>query len=82
MQLFNITDRFTVVCESLKTRNGFKHVATQMINGHEFDSVKINYINRTWEKYEFDSVMEKLADKIAPHSYEDSQALKTFIINR
>lgn len=63
MQTFKINDNLEVVCEWVNTRNGFKHVATLLLDGREQESVKINYLNRTWERYEYESVLKKLHDE-------------------
>lgn len=63
MKIFKINDELSVICESKKTRNGFKHEATLMRSGYEEERVKICYLNRTWERYDFESVLEKLCDK-------------------
>jgi hypothetical protein len=34
------------------------------------DSVKINYLNRTWEKYTFESVIHKLIKKHFGNEFE------------
>ncbi len=34
-----------------------------MLNGQSFDTVKINYLNRTWERFTYESVLHKLLDK-------------------
>lgn len=44
-------------------RDGFNHFAECDEWGYD-SRVKIHYINRTWERQEFDSVIEKCADKI------------------
>lgn len=62
MKIFKIAKGLEVVCESLKTRNGFKHTATLLINGRDCESVKCTYLNRTWESYEFESVLKKLLE--------------------
>jgi hypothetical protein len=64
MKLFNVNNDITIVCEWVKTRNAFKHTATLMRKGIEDCEVKICYSNRTWESYEFQSVILKLADKV------------------
>ncbi len=61
MTTFKINKNLEVVCEAKSTRNGFKHVATLLRDGREIDEVKCCYLNRTWECYEFESVLEKLA---------------------
>ena len=62
MNTFKINDELQAVCEWKKTRIAFKHEATLVRNGREVDQVKICYQNRTWERYEFESVLSKLAD--------------------
>ena len=78
MTEFKINKNISVICEAKKTRNGFKHEATLLINGAERDKVKICYLNRTWESYEFESVIEKLLDKT---SYL-SKAQKSKFLNK
>ena len=63
MRIFRINDKIEVVCVSKSTRNGFKHEATLMFNGGERETVKICYLNRTWERYEFESVLLHLFEK-------------------
>ena len=41
----------------------FKHVATLLVDGQEQAETKICYQNRTWESFEFESVINKLLDK-------------------
>lgn len=60
MRNFKINDEIEVVCESQKTRNGFRHIAILMRNGVEQERAKCCYLNRTWESYEFQSVLKKL----------------------
>jgi hypothetical protein len=63
MRIFSLDARFTVVCNTQNTRNGFKHVATLCSNGSEVCGTKICYLNRTWERFEYASVLEQLIDK-------------------
>jgi len=76
MKTFKINKDLEVVCEWKKTRNAFKHEATLLKNGQEIEKVKICYQNRTWEKYEFDSVMKELAEKTG------EKAISKFVKNR
>lgn len=58
---FKINDTYTIICETSKTRNGFKHTAHLLRNNQDTgEKVKINYINRTWETYTYQSVINKL----------------------
>ena len=60
MKSFKLSDEYEVVCVSEGTRYGFRHLATLLKNGNEIDKAKICYYNRTWERYEFESVMKKI----------------------
>jgi hypothetical protein len=63
MKTFKINKDFEIICEWKKTRNGFKHEAVLLENGNEIDRTKICYLNRTWERFDFESVIRKLLDK-------------------
>jgi len=79
MKIFKITKDIEVVCESEKTRNGFRHLATLMRNGNEEASGKCCYLNRTWEKYEFQSVLHKVVENDKCLSEEERKICKDFI---
>ena len=64
MKNFKINKNLEIVCEWKKTRNAFKHVATLLKKGNEIADTKICYVNRTWESFEFESVITKLLDEI------------------
>ena len=58
---------YSIVCEFGKTRNGFKHTATVVVNGDcTLGSTKICYLNRTWECYTYQSVAMKAVEKFVP----------------
>ena len=63
MESFKINSELEAVCEWKKTRVAFKHVATLLRNGREVLDVKVCYQNRTWERYTYESVLEKLLEK-------------------
>lgn len=48
---------FTFVNEFVSTRNGFNHVSECFINNVWASKAVCHYINRTWEKYNFQSSM-------------------------
>lgn len=79
MRSFKINDKIEVVCEHKKTRTAFKHEATLLINGIEVDSTKICYLNRTWESYEFQSVLSKLIDKTKSLTDDEKELCRIFI---
>ena len=62
-KFFKIDEHATILCEWKKTRNGFKHEAALLVDGMLRDKVKICYLNRTWEAFEYQSVISKLLDK-------------------
>ena len=54
---------FEIVCTSRNTRDGFAHDAECFIDGNYRPAAKAtaHYLNRTWENYCFQSVMQRLA---------------------
>ena len=74
MKNFKINDRIEIECEWKKTRTAFKHIAVLTLNGRKVEETKICYVNRTWESYEFQSVMRKLIYKTKALT-EDEKAL-------
>lgn len=62
MKSFKINDEYTIICEWKKTKIAFKHTAKLLQNGSEIDECKICYQNRTWERYDFESVLGKMLD--------------------
>ena len=63
MRIFNIGDDYNIVCNSEKTRNGFRHIAVLHHNGREVCRDKVCYQNRTWEAFEFETVCEQVMEK-------------------
>lgn len=66
MRTFTLDKNYTIVCDFVKTRSGFKHVATLLRNGEEIDDTKVCYLNRTWESFEFETVLRKLLARNKP----------------
>jgi len=62
-KIFNVKPNVQIIAEWDNTRNGFKHTAYLMINGRQVDEAKVNYLNRTWESYEFETVIKKLLNQ-------------------
>jgi len=57
MRIFNLNEVYNVACNFENTRNGFKHIAVLHKNGFEIAREKCTYQNRTWEAYEFETVL-------------------------
>lgn len=63
MKSFKLNNRMRIIAKSEKTRTGFRHRATLMVDSRSVDEATVNYQNRTWESYEYESVINKLIDK-------------------
>jgi len=63
MQLFKLDDKYTVVCETKSTRQGFKHEAVLLRGSYEALKTKECYLNRTWERFTYETVLLKAIDK-------------------
>ena len=81
MKSFKINDRIEIECERKKTRMAFKHTAVLLLDGRRVDETKVCYQNRTWESYEFQSVMEKLIEKTKALSKSEKKEVQAFIKN-
>ena len=65
MKTFKINKKYQIGCDWQRTRNGFKHIAKLFRTGYSGTTVlvaetKVCYLNRTWESFEFETVIEKL----------------------
>lgn len=62
MKVFSVNfqgEKNSIYCKYENTRNGFKHVATMYYNRNTYVAV-CYYLNRTWECFEYQSVIRKL----------------------
>jgi len=62
MRIFNLDNVYNVVCNWQKTRYGFRHLAILHKNGFEVSKTKICYYNRTWERFEYESVIKRVIE--------------------
>jgi Zn-finger domain-containing protein len=60
MRIFTLDEKYNVVCNFESTRSGFRHIAVLHKNSYEMARAKCTYQNRTWEAYEFESVLIKI----------------------
>jgi hypothetical protein len=74
MKIFTLNKQYSVVCNSVKTRSGFKHTAVLCCNSSRVYETKVCYLNRTWESYEYQSVLHK-----AINGFFDEKQAKKFI---
>jgi len=69
-KLFTVNEHITISCRAEKTRSGFRHLATLLIDGWLSEKAKVCYLNRTWERFEFQSVIKALAEKTGKETRE------------
>jgi len=59
---FDITKNIYVKCWTEDTGNGFRHLAELNKDQYFETGAKCTYYNRTWESYEYESVLKKLLE--------------------
>jgi hypothetical protein len=59
-KIFRITKHLQAVCNSESTRYGFRHLAELQRDGSIVAKAKACYYNRTWESFDFQSVLKDL----------------------
>ena len=57
-------EEITFRCYTTWTRNGFCHTAHYTGWDYSITDSKIGYINRTWERFTYESVLSKAIDKL------------------
>ena len=62
MNIFRLNKYYSIVCEYKSTSRGFNHYATLFKCGREIEWTKICYLNRTWERFCYESVILKVLD--------------------
>ena len=79
MKTFEISKREQVECSYKKTQYGFKHTAVLYRDGLAIGTTKSCYYNRTWESFEYESVLSRALCKFSIESKEtQNQILKSF----
>lgn len=60
MEIFKVQNNgneYEFVCSFKSTRSGFNHDCTMFVNGRWEVETSCHYINRTWESYNYQTVM-------------------------
>lgn len=57
MRIFNLNKEYNIVCNSENTSYGFRHLASLHKNGFQIAKAKRCYYNRTWESFEYESIL-------------------------
>lgn len=87
MKIFEATANgkvYQFVCRYEDTRTGFRHLCNVLINGFDRNTVKCTYQNKTWERYQFQSVINKAIDEMVKLMFItlDEKKIITFKIDR
>lgn len=82
MTIQKINDDVSVGCEVFSNSKAWGHIAKLFYKEQEMLENKVRYYNRTWERYQFESVLSglvNLADKNKTIPLSDRIALAKFI---
>lgn len=74
----NITPHLTVEAKTYETRYSWGHKAWIYLDGEEIAHSKAVYHNRTWESYQFESVLLSLYEKCKNKKLLNKRYLKLF----
>ena len=72
---FTINSELSMICVTQDTRSGFRHLATLYRKNLKIATAKCTYQNRTWEVYQYQSVIHKLLGTEAITDEERKAAL-------
>jgi hypothetical protein len=75
-RLFKLNNHVVVDAWYEKTRNAFRHMAVVYKDGVEVYRTKIPYQNRTWESYDFQSVLQKAIDGVGEYVLSSEEKKK------
>lgn len=63
----NLTN-YKILCSYKSNRAGFKHIANLFISCYELAETSIQYYNRTWESYTYQSCILQVIDLAKKHT--------------
>lgn len=70
---------YSFYCHTTSTRNGFCHTVETLADGSWLRDTKISYINRTWERFDYETALKRAIEKCKA---EDREQLNEIIIER
>lgn len=73
---FSITPFISAVCRTQDTRYGFRHLCTLSVTGMEVGRSKSCYYNRTWEAFEYQTVIRQAIEGSSLSKTDSETALK------
>lgn len=59
-----INENVSVGCAEFMTRKSWGHIVDCFYNGERVEQVRVNYQNRTWESYKYQTALLKLVSKL------------------
>ena len=76
---FEITKELKVKCWTENTSYGFRHLAELERDYYTVDKAKSCYYNRTWESYDYESVLKKLKENTTELNQEELKEFEAMI---
>jgi len=64
-------NEYTIINEHWENANAWGHRSVLLRNGREIARNKVRYYNRTWEKYEYQTCMYGVVEKLLDGSKKD-----------
>lgn len=65
--------RYNFYCRTEDTRHGFKHVCELFIDGYLWNSAVCYYLNRTWERWAYQTVCLEAVNKELNRIYDNTK---------
>ena len=62
--IFKVSDNIIIECKSEADRTAFHHKVQVIVDGVKGKSYRVQYFNRTWEAWQFQSAIMGLAERI------------------
>jgi hypothetical protein len=81
-ELFQVAPNAYIVCRSENTSYGFRHLATLYVDGSERETAKACYHNRTWEKFQYETVLLLLLEKTIDFTEEQKAQIRKELNNK
>lgn len=76
MKIFNLDEVYNIACNRKKYKTGFQHTANLLKNGISVYKTKSSFLNRTWEQFEYESILKK----VIKNYFENKEKEKYLIV--
>lgn len=77
--IFKINDKIEIEAEYYETRYSWGHKAWLSVDGRNVEYKKITYYNRTWESYQFQSILYSIIEKTKALTKEEKEEANKWI---